>query len=130
MDKSKLTFIKAQQNDIEYLLSLRMNTMNEHLINSGMDIDIKNHTQRINYQWDSANIILLNDCRIGMLKISEDDANIEIIQIQIEPEYQNCGTRHPYGRWRPFLPATRRADHAGQFARQTLHTRAPVSGTA
>ncbi len=92
MEKSKLKFIPAQQNDIKYLLDLRINTMNEHLINSEMDIDVKNHIKRIKYKWDDLKIILLNNNRIGMLKVFEDDLNIEIIQIQIDPKYQNFGT--------------------------------------
>ena len=91
MDKINLTFKKAQQRDIEYLLNLRKNTMNEHLINSEMNIDEENHIKRIRYQLDNAKIILLNNNKIGLLKISEYEASIEIIQIQIEPEYQNCG---------------------------------------
>jgi ribosomal protein S18 acetylase RimI-like enzyme len=91
MDKLKLTFRKAQQIDIEYLLRLRKNTMNEHLINSGMTTNLENHTKRVKYQLDNAEIILLNDNKIGLFKVSECESNIEIIQIQIEPNYQNHG---------------------------------------
>ena len=86
-----MKYRKAQQTDIDYLLWLRKETMNEHLIFSGMDVDEENHLRRILYQFDDAQIILFNDQKIGLLKISEFQNRIEIIQIQIEPEFQGKG---------------------------------------
>ena len=91
MDVTKLKYRKAQQTDIAYLLWLRKETMNEHLICSGMDVDEDNHLRRILYQFDDAQIILLNDHKIGLLKISEFQNSIEIIQVQIEPKFQGKG---------------------------------------
>jgi ribosomal protein S18 acetylase RimI-like enzyme len=91
MDKIELTFRKCLKTDIEYLLWLRRKTMNEHLMNSGLEISEENHLNRIMYQFDQAKIILLNDKKIGLLKIAEQQQNIEIIQIQIEPLHQGKG---------------------------------------
>ena len=57
MEVTKLKYRKAQQTDIAYLLWLRKETMNEHLIYSGMDVDEDNHLRRILYQFDDAQII-------------------------------------------------------------------------
>jgi hypothetical protein len=71
MSEIELTYRKCLNTDIEYLLWLRRKTMNEHLINSGMDVSEENHLNRIMFQFDQAKIILLNDQKIGLLKISE-----------------------------------------------------------
>jgi ribosomal protein S18 acetylase RimI-like enzyme len=91
MDAIELTYRKCFNTDIEYLLWLRKKTMDEHLINSGINISDENHLNRIMFQFDQAKIILLNQQKIGLLKISEHQNNIEIIQIQIEPLYQGKG---------------------------------------
>ncbi|TDE43213.1 N-acetyltransferase [Flavobacterium rhamnosiphilum] len=91
MDEIELTYRKCLNTDIEYLLWLRKKTMNEHLIYSGIDISHENHLKRIMFQFEQAKIILLKDQKIGLLKILEQQSNIEIIQIQIEPLYQGKG---------------------------------------
>jgi ribosomal protein S18 acetylase RimI-like enzyme len=91
MDTIELTYRKCLNTDIEYLLWLRKKTMNEHLINSGMDVSDEYHLNRIMFQFDEAKIILLNQQKIGLLKICEHQNNVEIIQIQIEPSSQGKG---------------------------------------
>jgi ribosomal protein S18 acetylase RimI-like enzyme len=91
MDEIELTYRKCLKTDIGYLLWLRKKTMNEHLINSGIDVSDENHLNRIMFQFDQAKIILLKDQKIGLLKILEHQNSIEIIQIQIEPLYQGKG---------------------------------------
>jgi ribosomal protein S18 acetylase RimI-like enzyme len=91
MDAIELTYRKCLNTDIEYLLWLRKKTMDEHLINSGINVSDDNHLNRIMFKFDQAKIIILNQQKIGLLKISEHQNNIEIIQIQIEPLYQGKG---------------------------------------
>lgn len=91
MDAIELTYRKCLNTDIEYLLWLRKKTMDEHLINSGINVSDENHLNRIMFKFDQAKIIILNQQKIGLLKISEHQNNIEIIQIQIEPLYQGKG---------------------------------------
>jgi ribosomal protein S18 acetylase RimI-like enzyme len=88
---SKITYCKASINDIDYLLWLRKKTMNEYIIKSGKVINERMHLDRIYYHFDDARIIYLNDRRIGLLKATEHQDYIEIIQIQIEPKYQGKG---------------------------------------
>jgi len=88
---TNLTFKKATEEDIEFLLWLRKETMIEHLINSGMDVSEENLLNRIIHQFENARIILLEDQKIGLLKVTEDKNKIEILQIQISPNHQNKG---------------------------------------
>ncbi len=91
MNQGNLTYRKATENDIDYLLWLRKETMNEHLINSGIQMNDEKHIERIYYQFDESKIVLLEGENIGFLKAKEHKDKLEIIQIQIEPKYQCQG---------------------------------------
>lgn len=91
MNETKFEYQKASKTDIEYLLWLRKATMNEHLLRLGMNISDTSHLNRIMYEFKNAKIVLLNNQRIGLLKVKENENNIEIIQIQIEPIIQGKG---------------------------------------
>lgn len=87
----KLTYQKATEEDIEFLLWLRKQTMTEHLVNAGNEINEEKFLDRINYYFDDAKIILLKDQKIGLLKLTKNETEIEIHQLQIEPNHQNKG---------------------------------------
>lgn len=91
MNQLDLTFKKATEEDIEFLLWLRKETMVEHYINAGKDVNEESLLSRIHYQFEHAKIILLDHQKIGLLKVAEQDNEIEIFQIQIAPNYQNKG---------------------------------------
>jgi ribosomal protein S18 acetylase RimI-like enzyme len=85
----KLTYQKATEEDMEFLLWLRKQTMTEHLLHTGKVVNEENLLDRIRYHFEDAEIILLKDQKIGLLKLAENE--IEILQIQIEPNHQNKG---------------------------------------
>jgi ribosomal protein S18 acetylase RimI-like enzyme len=89
--KIEIKYKKCIKADLEYLIWLRNETMNIHLSNAGILIDQENHLNRIMYEFENANLIYLNDNKIGLLKVVENEKNIEIIQIQIDPKYQGKG---------------------------------------
>lgn len=91
MHKTQLTYTKASEEDTEYLLWLRKETMTEHLNNAGMEVNEENLLGRIKHHFEQAKIILLNNQKIGLLKLVENETEIEIHQIQIEPKHQNKG---------------------------------------
>ena len=91
MHKPKLKYTKASEEDIEYLLWLRKETMTEHLNNAGMEVNEENLLGRIKHHFKHAKIILLQNQKIGLLKLVENETEIEILQIQIEPNHQNKG---------------------------------------
>ncbi|MDN5397171.1 MAG: GNAT family N-acetyltransferase [Chryseobacterium sp.] len=85
-----ITYRKASENDIDYLLDLRTKTMNPHYANSHLPTDRETTLQRILYQFDKAHIILLNDEPVGLLKINRGDKT-EVLQLQIDPTQQGKG---------------------------------------
>jgi len=91
MNQTLLSYKKATEEDIEFLLWLRTQTMSEHLNNAGMEVNEENHLKRIKYQFENAQIILLNEQKIGLLKVIISKTDIEILQIQIAPNHQNKG---------------------------------------
>ncbi|MNR98182.1 Acetyltransferase (GNAT) family protein [compost metagenome] len=91
MKKIELNYRKASLADIEYLLWLRKQTMTEHFLNSGIEVNDEYHLKRIEYHFEDAKIILLNENPIGLLKVNENKSGFEIIQIQIDPEFQGKG---------------------------------------
>lgn len=86
-----ITFKKASEEDLEFLLWLRKETMVEHLIKAGKEVNEESLLSRIKHQFEHAKIILLNNQKIGLLKVTENSTEIEIHQIQIAPNYQNKG---------------------------------------
>ena len=91
MIPEKITYRKAVEKDLDFLLNLREETMTNHLFNSGFKVTEENHLERIKYQFENAKIILLDEIEIGLLKIIELKGQIEIIQIQISSNFQGKG---------------------------------------
>ena len=91
MNKTSFTFKKASEEDMEFLLWLRKETMVEHYIKAGKEVNEENLLGRIKDNFEHAKIILLNNQKIGLLKVAKNKTEIEIHQIQIAPNYQNKG---------------------------------------
>ncbi len=81
----------ALKSDLNFLLSLRIQTMNPHLIASSLPVSDEAHLQRIEYQFKHATIIEINKRAIGLLKVHRQANNIELIQIQVAPSCQGKG---------------------------------------
>ena len=91
MPDLQINFRKAHQDDLDFLLRLRIETMQVHLKNAGFNLSEEDHLQRVLYQFENAKIILLDEQVIGLLKLSYQVDFIEIIQIQIDPSQQGKG---------------------------------------
>ncbi|WP_291143871.1 GNAT family N-acetyltransferase [Flavobacterium sp. UBA7680] len=88
---NELVYRKALETDMDYLLQLRKETMSEHLINSGIVSNDEDQLLRINYLFDQAKIVVLDNENVGLLKLDEKENRIEIVQIQIDPKFQKKG---------------------------------------
>jgi ribosomal protein S18 acetylase RimI-like enzyme len=86
-----LRYKQADENDIDFLLNLRMKTMNPHYETSGLSTDRETTMQRVLYKLEKANIILLDNQPIGLLKLDRTFTNIEVLQLQIDPSQQGKG---------------------------------------
>lgn len=86
-----LEYRKAVEADIAYLLWLRKETMEEHLVNSGISLNEEEQLLRINYLFDQAKMVLLDGEVIGLLKLDEKENEVEIVQVQIDPKFQRKG---------------------------------------
>lgn len=91
MKEIEFNYKKASQADINYLLWLRKQTMTEHFLNSGIEVNDEYHLERIKYHFEDAKVILLTETPIGLLKVNKNKSGFEIIQIQIDPEHQGKG---------------------------------------
>ena len=89
--KAPVTYQKATEKDIDYLLDLRIKTMVPHYAESNLPTDRETALQRILYQFDKASIIFLDNRPIGLLKVNRADTNIDILQLQIDPGQQGKG---------------------------------------
>lgn len=86
-----LTYRKATENDLNFLLDLRTKTMVPHYKVSGLSTDKETTLQRVLYEFEKANIILLDKQPIGLLKVHRTFTNIEVLQLQIDPAQQGKG---------------------------------------
>jgi ribosomal protein S18 acetylase RimI-like enzyme len=86
-----IELIKAQETDRDFLLLLRKITMQGHLEKAGFDLSEQAHIERINKHFDGSYLVLYSKQKIGLLKCVETGDNIEIIQLQILPDYQGKG---------------------------------------
>ncbi len=82
---------KAQIKDKNFLLTLRYDTMEEHLLNAGYEVNNNEMLKRIEYKWENANIISCQGEDIGLLKVNKNSDLWELVQIQIKKSHRNKG---------------------------------------
>ncbi|MDY8135292.1 GNAT family N-acetyltransferase [Aquimarina sp. 2201CG5-10] len=87
----EIELIKAQDTDKDFLLRLRKLTMVEHLEKAGLYLSDEEHIQRIKKYFECSRIILYLTKKAGLIKYLETDDTIEILQLQVLPEYQGKG---------------------------------------
>lgn len=86
-----LVYRKAVESDLPFLLVLRKDTMEKHLIRAGISTSEEEHLKRITYQFDQIKIIERKGECIGQIKTQEKEKHIEIIQIQVLSRFQGQG---------------------------------------
>lgn len=81
----------VKESDFEWLYNLRSQTMSDYIDESGDHFTRESQTERIMKEYDSIDIVRLNNQDIGMFKVKREKDSWEIIQIQLLPEYQGSG---------------------------------------
>lgn len=89
--KSTIAFKLASEADKGFLLTLRKASMGEHLITAGIVLNDQQHMQRVDEFFSDSHLILLNNQRIGLLKLGMFSDHIHIRQFQILPNYHGLG---------------------------------------
>jgi len=91
-----ISFRKAENKDIDFLLILRKKSMIKHFITSGIKMSEEQHLELINENFFQSNLILYNRKPIGLLKMGATEVgnlakSLHISQFQILPKYQGKG---------------------------------------
>jgi ribosomal protein S18 acetylase RimI-like enzyme len=81
----------VNKNDFSWLFDLRSKTMSKYILDSGDQFSYESQTDRIMKEFDSINIVRIEDRDVGMFKVKQETDKWTIIQIQILPEYQGLG---------------------------------------
>ena len=86
-----IEFIKAGADDRDYLLDLRLKTMVAHLEEAGVILTLQEHMDRVEHEYQHSYLIQVDGRRVGLVKYKEDPMTVEVVQLQIAPEYQGKG---------------------------------------
>lgn len=91
-DPSPVPFLRpAAEEDIPFLLQLRHQCMNAAMIASGKTPSDDAHLQRIRHRFDAAEVVMLGDRPVGLLKTVRTGPVWDLIQIQVAPSEQGKG---------------------------------------
>ena len=84
-------FRKAIPEDVDFLVELRIASMNKHLVAAGIVMTHNQHRLTINEFFNDSHLILNNKNPIGLLKIGVLPQRLHIRQFQIMPQFHRMG---------------------------------------
>lgn len=87
----RLTFRAANQEDLPYLVELRLATMAAHEAVAGVARSSEQTLARVLAGFDQARILVRDGQPIGLLKVLREGSAWRILQFQIEPTHQRGG---------------------------------------
>jgi GNAT superfamily N-acetyltransferase len=91
MHPAQICLRPAIREDVPFLLELRCQTMHPHLLASGLIPSLEEDMRRVLLRFDCAQVILLANKPVGLLKVSRDGMDWDLIQIQLTPSLQGQG---------------------------------------
>jgi GNAT superfamily N-acetyltransferase len=83
MDYAEITLRPATEDDVPFLLALPHETMDAHLVASGIAPALEEHLRRVLYRLDCAQIVQMAGQAVGLMKVSRDGRDWILIQIQL-----------------------------------------------
>lgn len=88
-----MTFLlrPATHGDIDFLLELRLATMDVHLREMGVFFSRERHRERVLLEFEHARVIMVGDEAVGMVKALQKDDALHVQQLQVLPEWQGRG---------------------------------------
>lgn len=87
----EMLLVPVQENDRPYLIQLRMLTMLPHFEEAGWSLSQSEHEFRVDDDFFSSHLIQLSAKTAGMVKYTIADGGIEIMQLQVHPDFQRKG---------------------------------------
>jgi GNAT superfamily N-acetyltransferase len=88
---SRMARRPASEADMAFLMQLRRQTMEAHLVASGVSPSEEEHRRRVLARFECAEILLFDGKPSGLLKLARDGNAWTLIQIQLVPELQGQG---------------------------------------
>jgi len=82
---------RATDSDVPFLMRLRRETMEAHLMAAGLSMSEADHLARLRHRYDCAEVLLQDGHAVGLLKLSRDGSDWEIIQFQLLSRLQGQG---------------------------------------
>ncbi len=89
--RSLVSLRPATEADVAYLLALRDQTMSRHQLASGLQPSSEERERRVRYRYECAQIIEREGRAAGLLKVTRDGLDWQLVQIQLAPELQGRG---------------------------------------
>lgn len=86
-----LSIRPARDEDVEFLTSLRRQTMWTYFERSGVPIDEAEQVQRVLSRFECAWVVTLDGADVGLFKAIRDEDPWRLMQIQLLPSYQGRG---------------------------------------
>ncbi|MCF2857749.1 GNAT family N-acetyltransferase [Pseudoalteromonas sp. SMS1] len=86
-----IVLIPASEGDKPYLLALRQQTMTSHLERQGIFLSDEAHLNRLEDHYKCSHLVFVHGNKVGTLKYLQTQDRLEIMQLQIAPEYQGQG---------------------------------------
>lgn len=81
----------ASDDDVEWLVKLRIETMSEHIEASGQILTVEEQRQRVLQDFDCIRVMQIEGEPIGMIKVVRRTNPWKLVQIQIVPQHQGQG---------------------------------------
>jgi N-acetylglutamate synthase-like GNAT family acetyltransferase len=85
------TLRKASEEDFQFLLELRIKSMEPHHAMAGIHQTEEEAMARVRALLEVAQVVEHQGTKIGMLKVAEESRALRIVQLQLLPEWQSQG---------------------------------------
>ncbi|AZZ96161.1 GNAT family N-acetyltransferase [Pseudoalteromonas sp. R3] len=82
---------QASNADKPFLLQLRLQTMVEHLEQAGIFLSDEAHLCRLEEDYACSHLLIIDKMVVGTLKFRLVNEQVDIMQLQIAPEFQKQG---------------------------------------
>ena len=89
--KTSIGFRRAVNQDIGFLVELRKQSMTQHLLQAGIEMNDEDHLARIIEHFDDSHVIVKDELNIGLLKLGVLSESIHIRQFQLLPQFHGLG---------------------------------------